>query len=61
MNAKTCAHECPAVAGLVCTRSYGHRDYHAARVTMPDSREVRIEWTVYGARAVATPQKESTK
>ena len=50
-----CARECPAVDGLVCDRHYGHRDHHAARVILPDGREVRIEWTVYDNAAPPPP------
>lgn len=50
-----CAQTCPAVDGLACERFHGHRDHHAVRVTLPDGREVRIEWTVYDARALAAP------
>ena len=49
-----CAHECPAVSRLVCERFHGHRDHHAARVRLPDGREVRIEWTVYDDRITPT-------
>lgn len=52
-----CAHECPAVSRLVCERFHGHRDHHAARIRMPDGREVRIEWTVYDDRITPTEEK----
>lgn len=55
-----CAQACPAVAGLVCDRHYGHRDHHSVRVVLPDGREVRLEWTVYDNSAPPTPRPLQT-
>jgi hypothetical protein len=51
-----CGLKCPAVEGLVCTRHYGHRDRHAAKVDMPDGRRVEIEWIVYDNTAPPAPK-----